>query len=176
MADQSNHLIRQIVISTGAVTTLAGGGSGNSTDDTGTRASFKSPQGITTDGTNLYVADSYNHKIRKIVIDNASVTTLAGTGSSGSTDNTTGTSASFYGPSGIATDGFNLYVADRSSSLIRRIVIATGAVTTLAGMGSGNPIDDTGTAARFKVPTGITSDGIDLYVLDKQNHLIRKID
>ena len=67
-------------------------------------------------------------------------------------------------------------MADRSSSLIRRIVIATGAVTTLAGMGSGNPIDDTGTAARFKVPTGITSDGIDLYVLDKQNHLIRKID
>ena len=231
VADSSNNLIRQIVISTGAVTTLAGGGSGNSTDDTGTTASFKSPQGITTDGTNLYVADSYNHKIRKIVIDNASVTTLAGTGSSGSTDNTTGTSASFneplgittdgtnlyvadtknhlirqivistravttlagtgspgttdnttgtsasfYGPSGIATDGFNLYVADRSSSLIRRIVIATGAVTTLAGMGSGNPIDDTGTAARFKVPTGITSDGIDLYVLDKQNHLIRKID
>ena len=231
VADSSNNLIRQIVISTGAVTTLAGGGSGTSTDDTGTTASFKSPQGITTDGTNLYVADSYNHKIRKIVIDNASVTTLAGTGSSGSTDNTTGTSASFneplgittdgtnlyvadtknhlirqivistravttlagtgssgttdnttgtsasfYGPSGIATDGFNLYVADRSSSLIRRIVIATGAVTTLAGMGSGNPIDDTGTAARFKVPTGITSDGIDLYVLDKQNHLIRKID
>ena len=231
VADSSNNLIRQIVISTGAVTTLAGGGSGTSTDDTGTTASFKSPQGITTDGTNLYVADSYNHKIRKIVIDNASVTTLAGTGSSGSTDNTTGTSASFneplgittdgtnlyvadtknhlirqivistravttlagtgsygttdnttgtsasfYGPSGIATDGFNLYVADRSSSLIRRIVIATGAVTTLAGMGSGNPIDDTGTAARFKVPTGITSDGIDLYVLDKQNHLIRKIE
>ena len=231
VADASNHRIRQIVISTGAVTTLAGGGSGTSTDDTGTTASFNSPQGITTDGTNLYVADSYNHKIRKIVIDNATVTTLAGTGSSGSTDNTpgtsasfneplgittdgtnlyvadtknhlirqivistravttlagtgsygttdntTGTSASFYGPSGIATDGFNLYVADRSSSLIRRIVIATGAVTTLAGMGSGNPIDDTGTAARFKVPTGITSDGIDLYVLDKQNHLIRKID
>ena len=231
VADSSNHLIRQIVISTGAVTTLAGGGSGTSTDDTGTAASFSIPQGITTDGTNLYVADSSNHKIRKIVIDNATVTTLAGTGSPGSTDNTpgtsasfneplgittdgtnlyvadtknhlirqivistravttlagtgspgttdntTGTSASFYGPSGITTDGFNLYVADRSSSLIRRIVIATGAVTTLAGMGSGNPIDDTGTAARFKVPTGITSDGIDLYVLDKQNHLIRKID
>ena len=232
VADSSNNLIRQIVISTGAVTTLAGGGSGTSTDDTGTTASFRSPQGITTDGTNLYVADSYNHKIRKIVIDNATVTTLAGTGSSGSTDNTTGTSASFneplgittdgtnlyvadtknhlirqivistravttlagtgspgttdnttgtsasfYGPSGITTDGFNLYVADRSSSLIRRIVIATGAVTTLAGTGaSGNPVDDYGTEARFKVPTGITSDGIDLYVLDKQNHLIRKID
>ena len=68
-------------------------------------------------------------------------------------------------------------MADRSRSLIRRIVIATGAVTTLAGTGSsGNAIDDTGTAARFKVPTGITSDGIDLYVTDKSNHLIRKID
>ena len=176
MADRDNHLIRQIVISTKAVTTLAGGGSGSGTDGTGTTASFAKPYGITTDGTNLYVADTNNHLIRQIVISTRAVTTLAGTGSYGTTDNTTGTSASFYGPSGIATDGFNLYVADRSSSLIRRIVIATGAVTTLAGMGSGNPIDDTGTAARFKVPTGITSDGIDLYVLDKQNHLIRKID
>ena len=123
------------------------------------------------------MADTKNHLIRQIVISTRAVTTLAGTGSPGTTDNTTGTSASFYGPSGIATDGFNLYVADRSSSLIRRIVIATGAVTTLAGTGSpGNAHDDTGTAAIFKVPTGITSDGIDLYVLDKQNHLIRKID
>ena len=75
------------------------------------------------------------HSIRQIGIDNRSVTTLAGTvGSSGSTDNPTGTLASFYyWPMGITTDGTNLYVADSDNDLIRQIVISTKAVTTLAG-------------------------------------------
>jgi hypothetical protein len=63
-----NHLIRKIVISTGAVTTVAGTGSTGSTNGTGTSASFYHPTGITTDGTNLYVVDYGNHLIRKIVL------------------------------------------------------------------------------------------------------------
>ena len=66
MAEYGNHLIRKIVISTGAVTTLAGTGSRGSANGTGTSASFNSPYGITTDGTNLYVAGVSNHLIRKI--------------------------------------------------------------------------------------------------------------
>ena len=54
-----------VVISTGVVTTLAGG-TRTFTDATGTSARFNFPQGITTDGTNLYVSDTYNHRIRKI--------------------------------------------------------------------------------------------------------------
>ena len=65
VADTENHRIRKIVISTGVVTTLAGG-TRTFTDATGTSARFNFPQGITTDGTNLYVSDTYNHKIRKI--------------------------------------------------------------------------------------------------------------
>ena len=61
-----NHRIRKIVISTGVVTTLAGSGTTGSTDATGTSSRFYSPMGITTDGTNLYVADFRNHRIRKI--------------------------------------------------------------------------------------------------------------
>ena len=102
-----------------AVTTLAGSSSG-STDATGTSASFSEPWGITTDGTNLYVADSGNHRIRKIVISTGVVTTLAGSGSQGSTD-ATGTSASFKYPVGITTDGTNLYIADQSNHRIRKI-------------------------------------------------------
>ena len=102
-----------------AVTTLAGSSEG-STDATGTSARFYRPSGITTDGTNLYVADRYNHRIRKIVIDNGTVTTLAGSGSSGSTD-ATGTSASFYAPRGITTDGMNLYAVDQLNHRIRKI-------------------------------------------------------
>ena len=101
------------------------------------------------------------------------VTTLAGS-SEGSTD-ATGTSARFYRPSGITTDGTNLYVADYSNHRIRKIVISTGVVTTLAGSSSGNT-DATGTSATFNYPIGITTDGTNLYVSDTYNHRIRKIE
>jgi len=152
-----------------AVTTVAGTGSitvgTGAANGTGTSASFNYPYGITTDGTNLYVADSCNHLIRKIVISTGAVTTLAGTGSSGSADGT-GTSASFYFPIGITTDGTNLYVADKGNHLIRKIAISTGAVTTLAGTGSSGSANGTGTSASFNGPVGITTDGTNLYVVD----------
>jgi hypothetical protein len=115
-----NHLIRKIVISTGFVTTLAGTGSYGFADGRGTSASFNKPRGITTDGTNLYLSGNGNHLIRQIVISTGVVTTLAGTGSSGSS-NGTGTSASFNNPQSITTDGTNLYVADMGNNLIRKI-------------------------------------------------------
>jgi hypothetical protein len=174
VAEVGNNLIRKIVISTGAVTTLAGTGSSGSANGTGTSASFYSPQGITTDGTNLYVPDTFNHLIRKIVISTGVVTTVAGTGSSGSADGT-GTSASFYHAQGITTDGTNLYVADYSNHLIRKIVISTGAVTTLAGTGSSGSANGTGTSASFNAPRVITTDGTNLYVGDSGNDLIRQI-
>jgi len=174
VTDFGNHLIRKIVISTGSVTTLAGTGSSGSVDGTGTSASFNSPHSITRDGTNLYVADYGNHLIRKIVISTGAVTTLAGTGSSGSA-NGTGTSASFNSPHSITRDGTNLYVADFGNHLIRKIVISTGVVTTVAGTGSSGSANGTGTSASFNVPSGITTDGTNLYVADSFNHLIRKI-
>ena len=174
VVDSGNHLIRKIVISTGAVTTVAGTGSSGSANGTGTSASFNNPYGITTDETNLYVADFYNNLIRKIVISTGVVTTVAGTGSSGSA-NGTGTSASFYYPRGITRDGTNLYVADYNNHLIRKIVISTGVVTTLAGTGSSGSANGTGTSASFYSPEAITRDGTNLYVADTNNHLIRKI-
>ena len=180
VGDILNHRIRQIVISTKAVTTLAGKGSSSgiaygTSDGVDTLARFRRPYGITTDGTNLYVADTNNHTIRKIVIDNKSVTTLAGTVGDNGSANGVGTAASFYFPMGITTDGTNLYVADSRNDLIRQIVISTKAVTTLAGGGSGVGTDGTGTDASFNLPTGITTDGTNLYVADYDNHKIRKI-
>jgi sugar lactone lactonase YvrE len=177
VADSGNNTIRKIVISTGAVTTLAGTAqSVGSSDGNGAVARFNNPFGITTDGTNLYVADSWNHTIRKIVISTGEVTTLAGTaGYQGSTDGT-GAAARFYYPYGITTDGTNLYIADTSNCTIRKIVISTGEVTTLAGTaGLGGSTDGTGAAARFYLPYGITTDGTNLYVADSVNQLIRKI-
>jgi sugar lactone lactonase YvrE len=177
VADSGNNTIRKIVISSGAVTTVAGtAGSSGSTDGTGTAAMFYTPYGITTDGKNLYVADSRNDTIRKIVISTGAVTTVAGTaGYSGYADGT-GTEARFYDPNGITTDGKNLYVADSGNDTIRKIVISTGAVTTVAGTaGSSGSTDGTGTEARFYYPSGITTDGEKLLVAEPGNNTVRTI-
>lgn len=147
-----------------------------SADGTGTAARFSFAAGITSDGTNLYVADTYNHAIRKVVIATAEVTTLAGTaGSFGSTDGT-GAEALFNYPQGITTDGTNLYVADTANFTVRKIVISTGEVTTLAGTaGAFGSADGTGADARFSYTTGLTSDGTNLYVVDNRSNTIRKI-
>ena len=118
VTDYANHRIRQIVISTGVVTTIAGSSVG-STDATGTSAKFSSPWGITTDGTNLYVVDYGNKRIRQIVISTGVVTTLAGS-STGFADGT-GTAAKFFNPMGITIVGKNLYVADPHNQKIRKI-------------------------------------------------------
>ncbi len=159
-----------------AVTTLAGTTlTSGSTDATGTNAKFHSSHAITTDGTNLYVADGGNHRIRKIVISSGVVTTIAGS-SQGSTD-ATGTNAEFYSPTGITTDGTNLYVSEYNNHTIRQIVISSGVVTTLAGTAlATGTTDATGTSARFNQPRQITTDGKSLYVVERENNTIRKIE
>jgi sugar lactone lactonase YvrE len=185
VADTINHEIRKVTISTGAVTTLAGwwplrGGYQDSTP-VQSLALFDTPLGITTDGTNLYVADTYNHLIRKIVIATGIVSTLAGTFgvTPGHIDNVAGPGGTtFNTPKGITTDGTNLYIADSGNDLIRRVTIATGAVTTVAGTAEVSGHDDNvlgpgGTT--FSNPLGITTDGMNLYLTETNNHLVRKV-
>ena len=177
VADTSNHRIRRIVITTGAVTTLAGSTQG-SADGTGIAATFNGPQGICIDstGTNLYVVDRNNHRIRMIVIATGAVTTVAGS-SSGSADGT-GTAATFNTPQGICIDSSatTLYVTDRNNHRIRKIVIATAVVTTLAGSTQGSAVG-IGTSARFNGPSGICIDSTEtkLYIADNDNNRIRMI-
>jgi DNA-binding beta-propeller fold protein YncE len=174
VTDSVNNEIRKIVIATGAVSTFAGSTTSGSADGTGSAASFYCPEGIASDGTNLYVTDRFNNEIRKIVIATGVVSTIAGSTTSGYADGT-GTAASFYVPEGITCDGTNLYVADTANHEIRKIVIATGVVTTLAGSTIMGSVDGTGSAASFCKPYGITTDGTSLYVADTYNNEIRKI-
>ena len=175
IVDSGNHRIRQMVIDTLVVTTLAGSAQGY-TDETGAAAQFDFPNGITTDGTNLYVTDTGNIVIRKIVISSGVVTTFAGTqGAPGSADGT-GTAASFTGLSGIDTDGTKLYVADTFNEIIRQVVIDTAEVTTVAGIvGTQGSDDGTKATATFNRPAGIVKDDTGLYISDTNNDLIRKI-
>ncbi len=159
----------------GDVTTVAGTGSAGSTDGNGSAASFYSPTGVAVDGSgNVYVADAFNHRIRKIA-PNGDVTTIAGSGIIGSMDGN-GTSASFNSPWGIAVDDSgNVYVADTGNHSIRKIT-PNGDVTTFAGSGSLGNTDGNGTSASFKSPTGLAIDGSgNFYVVDAFNHNIRKI-
>ncbi len=182
VSDTNNHTIRKIIIATGAVTTLAGtAGIPGSIDGTGTAARLNYPAGLASDGSNLYLADSSNHTIRKIVIASGQVTTFAGSaGISGSTDSN-GTAARFNTPSAITCDGTNLYVTDWKNHLIRKIVIATGAVSTIAGQtGITGASDGIGTAATFKYPNGIVFNGGNLFIAESQfpsgNNTIRKLE
>ena len=157
------------------VTTLAGSGDYGSVDGTGTAASFNSPYGVAVDSSgNVYVADSGNHKIRKITSAGV-VTTLAGTGERGSVDGT-GTAASFDLPWGVAVDSSgNVYVADVRNHKIRKIT-PTGVVTTFAGTGELGSVDGMGTAANFNYPRGVAVDSSgNVYVADTYNYNIRKI-
>ena len=177
VADFSSDTIRKITPA-GVVTTLAGtAGNFGSLDGTGSAASFNRPTGVAVDASgNVFVADTYNHVIRKITPAGV-VTTLAGlAGSSGSTDGT-GAAARFFFPAGLTVDGNgNVYVADTTNSTIRKIT-AAGVVTTLAGTALANgSTDGTGSAARFDNPQGVAVDGTgNVYVADTFTCTIRKI-
>lgn len=181
VADRNNNTIRKIVIATGEASTLAGSSAvpGDALDGAGTTARFWEPTGITTDGTNLYVTDTINHTVRKVVIADGAVTTLAGVvGVSGVADTVGAAPATFHYPTGITTDNVNLYVTDSSSNTIRKIVIASGEVTTIAGSSAAaaGALDGTGAEALFNHPEGITTDGTHLYVADSFNNTIRKVE
>lgn len=155
-----------------AVSTFAGNINPGKADGTGTAASFNHPSGMITDAAgNIYLADAGNNLIRKITSAGV-VTTFAGSGEQGDTDGI-GTDASFNNPQDVTLDGNgNLYVAESTGKVIRKITSA-GAVTTLAG-GGASGADGTGAAAGFIAPTGIAVDGNgNLFVADV--YKIRKI-
>ena len=159
----------------GSVSSFVGTTSPGSANGTGSGATFSGPLGIAIDGSgNIYAADEENNLIRKITPAGV-VTTLAGSGAQGAA-NGTGTAASFNHPTGVAVDALgNVYVADQSNNLIRKIS-AAGLVTTFAGSGTAGSANGTGVAASFYLPTVIALDAAgNLYVTDLLNNLIRKI-
>lgn len=96
---------------------------------------FGNPCGVVFDGSGaLYTAD-INNTIRKLVLASGAVTTVAGTAGAGGSSDGVGAAARFDGPQNVALDGAgSLLVADRGNHTLRKIVLATGAVTTVAGM------------------------------------------
>lgn len=174
IGDATNSRLRQVDLSSRAVTLLAGSGVATYADGTGAAAAFNAPRGVSTDGTSLFVADSANNRIRRIIIGSGVVTTLAGSGTATFADGV-GVAAAFSNPFSVAVDGDTLFVADTSNHRIRMIQISTANVTTIAGSGTPAFADGTGTLAAFSSPSGIATDGTNLYVSDATNNRIRQI-
>ena len=170
--------IRRVTLAGAVVTTVAGTGGAGSTDGNAlTTATFSQPQGLACDSAgNLYINDGGPNKIRKLSLAGI-VTTVAGSGSSGSADGV-GTNATFSDTRGIVVDPVtnNLYVADAGGHIVRKIT-PDGVVTTIAGRAGLNSIvNGLGSDARLNAPTDITIDPEgNLYTTDQNGHVVRKI-
>ncbi len=189
VGDTFNHCIRKLTRPAVAglpwtVATLAGNGSTGTANGAGTVARFSHPHGLVVDDDgNIFVADSINHRIRKVTPTGV-VSTLAGTGSAAWADGAAGNIspftrvAKFQFPAGLAFNpsGNILYVADRDNRRIRAINLVTDQVSTIAGSGDVGKRDDTALSATFRSPVGLAVDPTgNLYIADQDNHAIRKL-
>jgi hypothetical protein len=185
VSDTLNNTIREI-LPDGMITTLAGQAgliNRGTNDGVGSAATFYNPQGLAVDDAdNIYVADTGNDTIRKVmsVGTNWVVTTLAGQAGISGTNDGTGSVAKFSSPSGVAIDSSNnLYVADFGNNNIRKLtpVGTNWVVSTIAGLaGTSGSADGAVNVAQFDGPEGVAVDSAgNVYVADTRNYTIRKI-
>jgi adhesin/invasin len=182
IADSGNDRVRKVATN-GIITTIAGNGTrGNAGDGKqATNAQLNNPYGLALDSAgNLYVADAYNSKVRR-VDPSGVITTYAGTGTPGSSgDGGQATAATLTQPYALVVDvSGNLYISDVAGHKIRRIDGTTGIITTIAGTGVANFSGDGGLATKSELngPTGMVFDSAgNLYFTDLNNHRVRKID
>jgi uncharacterized protein (TIGR03437 family) len=177
IAEPRNNCIRKI--SNGVISTVAGNGTAGFSGDNGpaSSAQLNLPQGIAVDsGGNLYIADTGNHRIRKV--SNGAITTVAGNGVMGfGGDSSPAINAQLKFPGGIAVDpAGNLYIADTSNHRVRKV--SNGIIATVAGNGTAGFSGDNGPApsARLWFPEGVAVDSAgSVFIADSYNWRIRRV-
>ena len=180
VSDTGNNRIRKIRISDGQTWLIAGSGTAGYKNGSGANAQFNRPFGLAIDasGSNLYVADSYNHVIRKIQLSTNNVTTLAGSGSAGYQE-AIGTSAFFSIPEYVKMgDDGALYVTEAGSWRIRQINVTTGLTKLVAGSGNRGFKTGSQTTAEFSNLKGLApdTDNSRMFVLDSWNDIVFQVD
>jgi uncharacterized protein (TIGR03437 family) len=182
IADTYNHRIRKVDAS-GTITTVAGTGNSAFNGDSrpATSANLNHPCGIAFDlSGDLYIADTDHNRIRRVDAITGIITTVAGTGESGSRgDNGPATAAQLNSPYHIAFDSTgNFYIADQGNHKIRRVFANSGNIETYAGTGQAGDSDDnqSATSARLNSPRGILVGATgDVYIGDFGNHRVRVV-
>jgi trimeric autotransporter adhesin len=185
IADTNNHRIRMVTKSTGIITTVAGDGSSgySSVGDGGLATSTRlhNPRGVAIDASgNIYIADTYNNRIRMVTESAGIITTVAGNRTVGfSGDGGLATSARLDYPYGNAIDASgNIYIADTDNNRIRMVTKSTGIITTVAGNGTVGFSGDGGlaTSARLYYPRAVAIDASgNIYIADTWNDRIRMV-
>jgi DNA-binding beta-propeller fold protein YncE len=179
VSDTNNSTIRQVTLPGGVVTTVAGTTNIPGTDDgKGANAHFNLPTQIAVDpnGSRFFVTDTNNSLVRVVTIGDWDVKTIAGQPQTdGKVDGPPSKSA-FNRPRGIATDGKVVYVSDTGNDVIRKIDLSNMTTSTFAGTGEEGDKDGGPTEAQFNNPGAMATDGANIYVLDADNHAVRKID
>ncbi|MFY7734109.1 MAG: PKD domain-containing protein [Bacteroidia bacterium] len=174
ISDLSNNRIRKVNASTGIISTIAGNGSSVSGGDGGaaTNAGIELPYGLAIDNSgNLFIAEPFKNRIRKVNSNSGIISTVAGTGSDGHFgDGGAATAADLWHPTGVAVDSSgNLFIADNTNNKIRKVSASTGIITTVAGTGGddyfGDSIVATAAGAGIIYPTGVVvNNSGDLYI------------
>jgi sugar lactone lactonase YvrE len=181
IADHKAHAIRRVSTS-GNISLFAGTGVKGFAGDNGAaaQARFNNPTGLAVDATrnHLYVADTGNHRIRRIDLANNTITTFAGTGAAGLNADGAATGTQLNSPSAVAVDGAGIvYIADTNNH--RLVRVASGNATTFAGNGQPGNTGDSGAsaAAKLNTPTGVavTADGATVFVVDRGNNRVRRV-
>ena len=183
IADDLNNVILKVAAGTGTITMVAGNGTRGYSGDGGaaTSAALNQPFGVSVDSKgNLYIADSHNQRIREVAVGTATITTVAGNGTSGySGDEGLATSAELNDPDGVTVDSAgNLYIADSNNQVIRIVAAGTRTIDTVAGNGTPGYNGDGGaaTSAELFDPFEVAMDSLgNLYIADALNDRIRKV-
>lgn len=181
--EMQNHLVRRVDAKTGTISTVAGTGKAGFGGDGGlaTKAQFSSPHSITLDNeNNVYIADIANHRIRRVDAKTGIVTTIAGNGEKKPpSDGVTAAGKPLIGPRALFFKEDTLWIALREGHSIWRLNLANGVLYHVAGTGKKGYGGDEGPSAtaNFDGPKGLALDSNDhIYVVDTENHAIRKLD
>jgi len=183
IADRGNQRIRKVAAATDVMTTFAGTGTAGFSGDNGqaTAARLNSPNAVAVDAAgNLYIADTNNNRIRRVVTGGV-ISTFAGTGQAGfSGDGGDAASAQLRTPFELAVDGAgDLYIVDNGNNRIRKITIGNSVINTIAGTGTAGIGGDGGPAVNANIgnPQAIAVDNAkNLYIADSGNSRIRRVD
>ena len=183
-SDTVNNRIRRIDVTTGTITTFAGGGPIGVLGDSGaaTSATLSGPIGIAFDGAgNLFIADVGNNRIRKVTAGTGKISTVAGGGNNiGLGDNGPALNAILTNPQGVAVDAVgNFYIADTGNALVREVDAASGFIRAIAGTGTPATSNDGGLASLSSLiaPVSVILDSKgNILISDTGDNRIRKID